>query len=216
MTQYRRRIQLLTAMATLFALNSFPALAASPPLNLRGTITNVSGSTIDIKETDGGTAAVRLADDASIVSVAKASLSDIKPGSYIGTAATPRTDGTLQAIEVHIFPKSMTGAGEGTRAWDLKPKSSMTNGTVGRRTGGRVADNKVNTVAGDSITVDYNGGAKKVLITPSTKVVSLVPGTRGELKPDAQVFVVGATKNSDGSLEAHRITVGTKDLPPPM
>ncbi|HEV2627478.1 MAG TPA: DUF5666 domain-containing protein [Pseudolabrys sp.] len=214
MTQHRNRTRLLAAIATLFALSPLPALAATP-INLRGTITSISGNTIDIKETDGSTAAVRLADDAAIVSVAKASLSDIKPGSYIGTAATPRTDGTLQAIEVHIFPKSMRGAGEGTRAWDLKPKSSMTNGTVGRRPG-RVTDNKVNKVEGNTITVDYKGGAKVVEITPSTKVVSLEPGNRAELKPDARIFVVGATKNGDGSLEAHRITVGTKDLPPPM
>lgn len=214
MTQHRNRTRLLAAIATLFALSPLPALAAAP-INLRGTITNISGNTIDIKETDGSTAAVRLADDAAIVSVAKASLSDIKPGSYIGTAATPRTDGTLQAIEVHIFPKSMRGAGEGTRAWDLKPKSSMTNGTVGRRPG-RVTDNKVNKVEGNTITVDYKGGAKVVEITPNTKVVSLELGNRAELKPDARIFVVGATKNGDGSLEAHRITVGTKDLPPPM
>ena len=215
MPTHTNRIALLPLVSALLALGPVTALAANAPLNVRGTITSVAGNTIAIKEGDGSATAIQLAGDASIVSVAKAKLSDIKPGDYIGTAATPRTDGTLQAIEVHIFPKSMAGAGEGTRAWDLKPKSSMTNGTVGRPSG-RVADNKVNTVAGDSITVDYNGGSKKVLITPSTKVVSLVPGNRGELKPDAQVFVVGATKNSDGSLEAHRITVGTKDLPPPM
>ena len=216
MTKHAHRLKLLTAVSALLALSPLPALAVGNPHNIRGTITSVNGDTFSIKETDGTAAKIELAGNASIVSVAKAKLSDIKPGDYIGTAATPRVDGTLQAIEVHIFPKSMVGAGEGTRAWDLKRKSSMTNGTVGRRSGGRVADNKVNTVAGDSITVDYKGGSKKVLITPSTKVVSLVPGSRAELKPSAQVFVVGATENSDGSLEAHRITVGTKDLPPPM
>jgi hypothetical protein len=216
MTKHTHRIELLAVISALLAFSSLPALAVGAPHNIRGTITSVDGNTFSIKENDGTAAKIQLASSASIVSVAKAKLSDIKPGDYIGTAATPRVDGTLQAIEVHIFPKSMIGAGEGTRAWDLKPKSSMTNGTVGRRSGGRVADNKVNTVAGDSITVDYNGGSKKVLITPSTKVVSLVPGNRAELKPDAQVFVVGATQNSDGSLQANRITVGTKDLPPPM
>ena len=215
MTKHTHRIELMAVISALLAVGSLPALAVDAPHNIRGTITSVDGNAFNIKENDGTAAKIELAGDAAIVSVAMAKLSDIKPGDYIGTAATPRVDGTLQAIEVHIFPKSMTGAGEGSRAWDLKPKSSMTNGTVGQRPG-RVADNKVNTVAGDSITVDYNGGAKKVLITPSTKVVSLVPGNRAELKPDARVFVVGATQNSDGSLEAHRITVGTKDLPPPM
>src|SRR5260221_5647155 len=120
---------LIFAAAGIFAL-SVAALAASPPMNVRGTIAQVDGNTIDIKQRDGGIAKIHLADNAKIVSVSKASLSDIKPGSFIGTAATPRTDGTLQAIEVHIFPDSMRGTGEGNRAWDLTPKSSMTNGTV--------------------------------------------------------------------------------------
>lgn len=215
MTKHKRRNELAFTIAALFALSAAPALAVGSPHNVRGTITSMDGNTVNIKENDGSSTAVHLAANAAVVSVAKASLSDIKPGSYIGTAATPRTDGTLQAIEIHIFPKSMQGAGEGNRAWDLKPKSSMTNGTVARRPG-RVADNKVNTIAGNTITVDYNGGSKVVDITPSTRVVSLVPGNRSELKPDAPVVIVGATKNADGSLEASRITVGTKDLPPPM
>ena len=214
MTQNQHRNELTFAIAALFALSAAPALAVGSPHNVRGTIASGSGDTLNSKEDDGTSATVHLAANAAVVSVAKASPSDIKPGSYIGTAATPRTDGTLQAIEIHIFPQSMRGAGEGNRAWDLKPKSSMTNGTVARP--GRVADNKVNKVAGNTITVDYNGGAKVVDITPSTKVVSLVPGSRSQLKPDAPVVVVGATVNGDGSLQANRITVGTKDLPPPM
>lgn len=215
MTKHKHRIDLLCVITALFALGPLPASAAGASLTLRGTITSVNGNTVDIKEADGNAAKLRLADDATVVLVAKASVADIGPGSYIGTAATPRTDGTLQAIEIHIFPKSMQGAGEGTRAWDLKPKSSMTNGTVARRPG-KVADNKVSKVEGNTITVDYQGGSKAVEITPSTKIVSLVPGNRSELKPEAPVFVVGATKSSDGLFEAHRITVGTKDVPPPM
>lgn len=215
MTKHKYRSEVLLAIAAWFAISSLPALAAGPALNVRGTITGVDGNTLNIKERNGSSAVVRLADNAAVVSVAKASVSDIKPGSYIGTAATPRTDGTLQAIEIHIFPASMRGAGEGNRTWDLKPKSSMTNGTVAARPG-RVANNKVSKVEGNKITVDYKGGSKVVDITPSTKVVALVKGNRGELKPGAPVVIVGATQNSDGSVEARRVTVGRKGLPPPM
>src|SRR5579875_685628 len=156
MTKHMHRIELTLAIAAaLFAIGPLSALAAGSPLNVRGAITSVDGNTLTIKENNGSSATVHLADNAAVVSVAKASVSDIKPGSYIGTAATPRTDGRLQAIEIHIFPASMRGAGEGNRAWDLKPKSSMTNGTVARRPG-RVADNKVNKVEGNTITVDYD------------------------------------------------------------
>ena len=201
------------------------ALAASPPMNVRGTIAQVDGNTIDIKERDGGVAKIHLADNANIVSVAKASLSDIKPGSFIGTAAIPGSDGKLQAIEVHIFPESMRGTGEGNRAWDLAPKSSTTNGTAARKssmTNGTVArsnkveSNKVNSVEGNDVTVNFNGGTKIVTVTSDTKVVSLVPGDRSELKPNAKIFIPAAARSPDGALEANRVTVGNDGIPPPM
>jgi hypothetical protein len=117
-------------------------------MNIRGTITRIDGNTLEIKDRDGKSDKVRLAENAKIAAVTKADLSDIKPGSFIGTAATPRTDGTLQAIEVHIFPESMRGTGEGNRAWDLSPKSRMTNGTV------------------ETQQDPYNGGTKVVTTTP--------------------------------------------------
>jgi hypothetical protein len=205
----------LVAAAALIALGPFAAVDAEPPVNVRGTITRVEGNTVDIKKPDGQSAEVRLASNATVVSVAKAATADIKPGSFIGTAATPRTDGTLQAIEIHIFPESMRGTGEGNRAWDLRPGSSMTNGTVAPKSG-RVDNNKVSKVEGNKLIVDYNGGTKVVAITPSTKVVALVPGNASELKPNAQVFIPAAAKTADGTLTASRITVGKDGTAPPM
>lgn len=211
---FRRSRNFIFAAAGIFLL-SVAALAASPPINVRGTIAQVDGNTIDIKERDGGVAKIQLADNAKIVSVAKASLSDVKPGSFIGTAATPGTDGKLQAIEVHIFPESMRGTGEGNRAWDLTPKSSMTNGTVAQKSN-KVENNKVNSVEGNDVTVNFNGGTKIVTVTSDTKVVTLVPGDRSELKPNAKIFIPAATRTPDGALEANRVTVGKDGIPPPM
>jgi hypothetical protein len=155
------RSSIKIVIAGMIALSPVAGFAAGPSMNVRGTITRVDGNTLEINERDGKTAKVQLADNAKIASVAKASLSDIKPGSFIGTAATPRTDGTLQAIEIHIFPESMRGTGEGNRSWDLAPKSSMTNGTVAQRPN-KIGDNKVSKVDGNSLTVEYNGGTKVV------------------------------------------------------
>ena len=44
-----------------------------------------------------------LADNAVVVGVLKASVADIKQGSYIGSGAMPQPDGTQKAVEVHIF-----------------------------------------------------------------------------------------------------------------
>lgn len=214
MKKHNRRC-LEIVVAGILALGPVAAFAAGPATNVRGTITRIDGNTLEIKQRDGKSDTVRLAENAKIASVAKASLSDIKPGSFIGTAATPRTDGTLQAIEVHIFPESMRGTGEGNRAWDLTPKSSMTNGTVAQKPD-KIRNNKVSKVEGDSLTVEYNGGTKVVTTIPSTKVVMLAPADRSDLKPNARVFVPGAKKDADGTFEADRLTVGKNGIAPPM
>ena len=91
----------------------------------------------------------------------------------------------------------------------------MTNGTVAKKPG-RVTDNKVGKVEGNSLTVEYNGGTKVVTTTPSTRVVMLVPASRGDIKPDAAVFIPRAAKAADGVLEAKLVTVGKDGTPPPM
>ena len=205
----------ILAAAGMIALVPLAARTAPSAMNVRGTIASVDGNTLEIKARGGGTEKVRLAADAKVMTVAPASLSDIQPGKFIGTAATPRTDGTLQAIEIHIFPESLRGSGEGNRAWDLAPKSSMTNGTVAKKPG-RVTDNKVSKVEGDSLTVEYNGGTKVVTTTPGTRVVMLVPAGRDDIKPDAAVFIPRAAKAADGVLEAKLVTIGKDGTPPPM
>lgn len=216
MKQNLRNVRNVTVViAGIIALSPVAILAAGTSKNVRGTITHVVGDTLEINQRDGKSDKVRLGDNAKIASVAAASLSDVKPGSFIGTAATPTTDGTLQAIEIHIFPESMRGTGEGNRAWDITPKSSMTNGTVAQKPN-KIGENKVSKVEGSSLTVEYNGGTKVVTTTPNTKVVTLVPGDRSDLKPNASVFIPGVKKDADGVLQADRITVGKNGIAPPM
>jgi hypothetical protein len=195
---------LATGMVSVFLSG---VAAAAAPLNVRGTIAEVSGDTIAIKERDGTAQTIHLAQNAKVASVAPASVSDIKPGSYIGTAAMPQPDGTLKALEIHIFPSSMRGTGEGSRPWDLGANSSMTNGTIAH---------EVENVSGNRLTVHYRGGEKVVAVGPDTKVVELAAAQRTDLKPGERIFVPGATRNPDGSLEASRVTVGKDGVAPPM
>ena len=182
------------------------ATAATQPTIVRGTITNVAGNKLKVNDAKGNVDNVTLTKDARVAVVSSASLSDIKPDSYVGVAAKPKSDGTLEAIEVHIFPPSMRGTGEGTRNWDLGAGSSMTNGTVA----------KVNTVSGNRLTVSYRGGEKTISITPSTKIVALAPGKRDELKPGTKAFIPISGKGSDGTLQATRMTIGSGGMAPPM
>jgi hypothetical protein len=181
------------------------ARAHSTPRRIRGTIDSVDGSVLHVTSRSGEKAAVTLTPDAVVTAVVPAKLSDIKSGSYIGTAALPQPDGTQKAIEIHVFPESMRGAGEGFRPFDLEPNSTMTNGTVGDVTG----------VTGRSLTVRYRGGKKTISVTPETPIVTFAPGSRSMLVAGAHVIVTAA-QDADGGLTANRILVGKDGLVPPM
>jgi len=203
---------IVTAMA-LFGVTAFAAKAAPGPV--RGTISAVNGSVLKITETTGKQISLALAPGAKVIDVLPASLSDVKAGTYIGTAAIPQPNGTYRAIELQVFPESMRGVGLGTRAWNLKPNSTMTNGTIGGliRTGGTVG-----TVRGSSdltLKVNDGSGEKTVLIPQGVAVVTYAPGTMAELQPGAHVIFFPITA-ADGSLTASQINVGKNGLIPPM
>jgi hypothetical protein len=184
---------------------------AGPPVvvkpRVRGTIVQVEGSTLTVKATNGTLLNVHLNNNAKVVAIVAASLTDIKPGSFVGTTAVPQPGGALRATEVHIFPEAMRGTGEGHRAWDLGPTSTMTNGTVALA---------VQKIEGHTLTIKYKDGEKTVVVTPDTAIVSYVPADRSELKANAKVFIGAATQNADGSLETDRVNVGRDGLTPPM
>jgi hypothetical protein len=134
--------------ASLFAAGSAAQAQTAAPTGVRGTVTALSGDVLKVHTRDGKDVDVKLAKDTPIRGVALANVNDIKPDSYVGTAAIPQPDGTLKALEVHVFPASMRGTGDGHRPWDLGSNSTMTNGTVGSL----VVSN------GRTITVKYKDG----------------------------------------------------------
>jgi hypothetical protein len=207
------RLGFVALCATSVVLTS--AVAQQKPVRLRGTIEQVNGPVLTVKSREGDTLNVKLADDATVLAVVKASPADIKPGSYVGATAMPETNGSWKAVEVHIFPESMRGLGLGDRSWDLRPKSTMTNGTVGAANGG-AASGTVAKTEGPTLTIEYqNHAEKKIDLTPDTIVVSYAPGSTDELKPGAKIFVAAATRQPDGSLMTARVNVG-RGVTPPM
>ena len=144
--------------------------------------------------------------DMHVLGLTRISLSDIKPGSFIGTTTVPGPDGKPIALEVHVFPESMRGTGEGSRPFDLKPNSTMTNATVAESVVGN---------DGHTILVKYKDGEKKVLVTPETPVVTYVPAEKADLKAGAKVIAF-MKQLPDGSFETNRVNVGLDGLTPPM
>src|SRR5208282_1482693 len=149
---------------------------------------------------------VRLGPKTRFVLVVPATLADVKPSTFIGVAALPGDGSELKATEVHIFPESMRGTGEGFRPFDLSPLSTMTNGTIAARVDG---------VDGSRLTVSYKGGQQIIVVDPKTPVVAFAPGARADLKPGAAIIARGPREN-DGSVDAPRILVGKDGLVPPL
>jgi len=208
-------MRILLGTVGALAMAIVPAAAQLKPLIVRGTIEQVNGPVLTVKSRSGDTLTVRLASDAKVVGVVKASLADIKPGVFVGATAVPEQGG-WKAAEVHLFPNSMRGTGEGDRPYDYKPKSTMTNGTVGNVAGGRsTVGGAVAKTEGTKLTLDYKGGEKTVNVTPDTAVVSLVRGSSADLKPGAQIMIPAATRQSDGTLATARLNVG-RGIAPPM
>jgi hypothetical protein len=219
-----RSLALLLVGASVFA--SGLAQAQTPASRVRGDIVSVNGAALQLKADSGKPIAIRLADKFTVSARSRADLTKIVPGTFLGTTAMPGPDGTLVATEVHIFPESMRGTGEGHRPMDPATGSTMTNATVasvgaGRpATAGRTMTNA--TVAavtvGDQeprMTLRYTGGEKVVAIPKDTPIVMVGPGDASMLVAGAHVVVSGAQQD-DGSMLVDRVFVGRDGLIPPL
>jgi hypothetical protein len=200
----------ILATAAFAAAIAVTAASAQQTQRVRGTIEKVDGNTLLIKGPDGAPATVSLTDNAVIVGVLKATVADIKEGSYIGSGALPQPDGTQKAVEVHIFAESQRGTGDGHRGnWDGTSYGAgigtMTNGAAGQPVSG---------VDGQVVTVKYKDGEKKVIVGPNVPIVRYEVGDKSELKPGAAISIVAATKKPDGTFSAARINVGRNGVVP--
>jgi hypothetical protein len=201
-----------TVLSALFAIGAAivttAALAQAPDVvRVRGTIQSVDGSMLDVKARDGADLKIKLADNAQVRTVVGKTIADVKQGLFVGITAMPQPDGTQKAVEIHIFPEAARGTGEGHRPWDLMPGSTMTNANV---------ESEVAITDGKKLVLKYKDGDKTFIVPDNVKVVMFAPGAMSDLKPGAKIFIVGAKKLPDGTLEAPAITVGTNGVDPPM
>jgi hypothetical protein len=184
------------------------AIAQQPPTptRVRGSIEGVDGDVLSVRSRSGEHVKLHMTADMKVVGIVRISLGDIKPGSFIGTTTVPSADGKQNAVEVHVFPEDMRGTGEGSRPYDLKPNSTMTNATVAEQVTG---------TDGQTLLIKYKDGEKKVTVGPDTPVVTYVPGGKSDLTPDAKIIAF-IKQLPDGSFETNRVSVGRDGLTPPM
>jgi hypothetical protein len=205
-TIYRSSLKRPLIALAMVAATSIAALAQQSPSRVRGTIEAVEGDVISVKSRSGEDVKLHMTSDMMVVGIVKIPLSDIKVGSFVGATTVPGPDGVPTAVEVHVFPENMRGTGEGSRPYDLKPNSTMTNATVAESVAGN---------DGHTLLVKYKDGEKKVVVTLETPVVTYVPGDKSDLKAGAKVIAF-MKKLPDGSYETNRVSVGRDGLTPPM
>jgi hypothetical protein len=201
-----------------------PVWAQAPADRLAGDVVALDGSTLRLRLNTGQALAVTLPAAARISGRAPAKPADIAPGAYVGATATPQADGTLLASEVHIFPASMRGTGEGHYPMPSAPGSTMTNATVARvdaaaRGGSTMTNASVAAVGGSgsarTMTLSYRGGEQVITVPAGIPIVMFEAADRKEIVPGAHV-IVSVTHGPDESLVANRVTVGLRGLVPPV
>ena len=190
--------------ALAFALIASTA-SAQPPPRVRGVIQSVEGQMLVVTTQNEGTVRLTLTDMTGINGLEKRTMADIKDNTFVGATAVKDRNGRWQATEIHIFPESMRGAGEGHYAWDL-PDSTMTNGAVT----GSAAQRR-----GRTLTIRYAGGVTDVDVTRRTTIVELTSGDRSLLARGATVFAL-AVPQPGGAAVGVAIVAETDGVEPPM
>jgi hypothetical protein len=225
------------AVSLVVAVLAAAAEAQQPPAHgapakeehVRGTVAAVQGDTVTVASPDGRTrTTLRLAERTRVSTASKADLGAIQKNGYVGVTAVAGKGGALRALEVHVFPESARGAGEGHRPWDLKPGSTMTNAMVstvepsegkGASSGSSMTNATVSDVSGAAggtqLELTYPGGKQTVIVPPGVPVVRLEAADRSAIQDGARVFAAGA-RQPDGSVAVDRMVVGKGGAVPPM
>jgi hypothetical protein len=189
------------AVALLFATATY----AQQPGRIRGQIEKVDGASYVLKARDGTMLNVKLADDARVSALEKASLADIKNDTFIGIAGMPKPDDSIEAFSIHIFLPAQRGVVPDRHGpWDARPNSTMTNAYV---------TSMVKEKDGEVLTVKYKDGEKKIVVTPQTVIAAAAQAKKEEIKAGTPIIIFGWDKQPDGSVLAKSLYIGRSVTP---
>jgi len=196
----------IAVLMTVLALATTVSAQAPTTTRIRGVIVALHGDRLTVHRNSGESVDIVVTPAVAVSAVRKVTLKDIKPGTFIGTAARTDANGNLLAQEVVVFPEAARGTGEGHYAWDLGPQSTMTNANV---------DAVVESTHGSDLHLSYQGGTKTVTVSANTPIVTFVPAAQSDLVAGKKVFVV-AKPNPAGGFFAQRVVVEKDGVAPPM
>lgn len=167
---------------------------AQDTVRVRGTVESFDGKVLTVKMRGDQSTRVIVGDRTEIVFTQPITITDIKPGDFLGVTSAKGPNGMLTAFEIRRFPKPVN---PGHRPFDGRDDQTMTNATVSA---------VVQATKGRELTLTYDGGAQKIVVPENAAISMLVPGERAHLVPGAIVNLT-ATAGADGQLAAQRIQV---------
>jgi hypothetical protein len=201
--KFRRIVLLSLVILSGFVLNGFAQSVSS--VRIRGQVLSSTQNSLSVKDRSGEIVSLTFSDKLQIQEVYPISMNDIQANSFIGTAARTSPSGQLIALEVHVFPESMRGTGEGHRPWDSEPGSTMTNATV---------QELVSVGSSRELHLKFKDGEKTVFVPSETPIVTYREASKELLVPGANAIVIANLV--DGQAQAMRIMVGRDGFKPPM
>ena len=183
------------------------ALAQTPkPERIRGDIVSLQGNILTVHRRSGDTVSIEVKPDVQVSALKAISLSEVKPGAYVGAAAITSSDGKMTAASLLVFPDGARGTNEGHFPYDLGANSTMTNANV---------DTVVTANNGRELKLSYKGGNKEVTVPENAPVVTFAPATRADLAAGKKVFVL-TTPTKGGVFDGHLVLVEKDGVVPPI
>lgn len=181
-------LALLSIMAML-AGNAYAQTAT----RVSGTVEKLTGNVLSVKAADGKSTDVQIDEKAEILFTKPITLADVKQGDFLAVTSIKREDGVLTAFEIRRFPKPLN---PGHGPFQGSSTQTMTNATVATM---------VESATGRELTMAYEGGSQKIMVSEKASISTLVPVDLSQLKPGAIVSMNAIS--TDGKLLTRRIQV---------
>jgi hypothetical protein len=208
------RQRLLLLIASMLGSALVPQELAAEQENIRGQVTAVDGSLIQVRNPNGKTERVQLNKDTTVLTLKPASFIDVDFGAYVGAVSERMGDRyspiyrdslswLYRGFELRIIDESLRGIALGHMKWDLTPQSVMTHGWVD--------DMEIRVLS-----IKYGPTEEEetdVEVARDVPVHKLSLGDKSMVKSGAHVFV-GANRAPDGSAVALFLMVGIDGVVP--
>jgi hypothetical protein len=189
---------------------------------IKASVVAFDGSLLTVRpDGESDTMKVGIRPATQILKEEQKSLAEVPVGTFVGATLTKTALGTFTAQEVHIFPESLRGTGEGL--YPATPGSShfILDGAVTAATPATLSV-KFRGLSGEGAACTgrapvnpLNGcqGNATIAVAAATPVIALVAADKSQIKPGA-VLALSIIAGPDGKPVTPGLTIETVATPP--